>query len=818
MMVVGGAMIADRDGQTVRAWTSGVRSSLSEQLGPTNPNNLRLPLSTFVGRDEAKATVRQLLADTRLLTLTGPGGVGKTRLALEVAFAVVDEVPGGVWWVDLAPVADAGLVAHTVALTLRLPDDPTRSKVDLLRDHMREQALVLVLDNCEHVIAGCATVVAQLLSHCPRLRVLATSREPLDVAGETVWSVPPLSLPCLDEVPTPETVAQSEAGQLFLDRALASRPGLVVTDAVARAMAEVCCRLDGIPLAIELAAARVRALSVPQIAARLDNLFGLLTGERRTSLPRQQTLQATMDWSYNLLTWPERKLFCHLAVFFGFGLEAAEMVTSGPHGPEAIAAADVLDLLTQLVDKSLVVVQAGETVRYRMLETIRQYAWERLSASAELDAARQRHLAYYLELAERAESRLGCGEQVTWLRLLEIEHDNLRAALTLSQEGGHAQLGLRLASALAPFWLRVGHLSEGRDWLERALAACREIGPARIKALYQSGWLAHRRGDYEAALRCARQSLALSRRLGDTRGMARALGLMGWVTHAQGDRDAAGPLLEQGLALARDSADERTIARALLFLGDLWLRTGKIEQAATLLAESQQRYQEMGDAWSMAWALNSLGELARRQGDNERAVARLELSLVLYQEVDGKSEIANPLESLALLAAEQGRFDHAARLWGAASAVRSGVRALLQPSYVADYAPSLAQVRAALGKDAFVAAWTDGQAMTLVEAVHLATQSTVPARAAATSPPFSAPAFRAERSLHPNRQASDYGLTRRETEVLLLLSDGLTDAQIADRLVISPRTVGKHVQSIYGKLHLSSRSAATRWAIEHLPA
>lgn len=803
--------MVDQAGQIAESPPPGTQGGLPGSRGRVASNNLPLPLSRFVGRAEEMAEVRRLLASTRLLTLTGPGGVGKTRLALEVASALLEGFVDGVWWVDLAPLCEAGLVAHTAALALGLPDDPSRSKVERLNDYLWDKQFLLVFDNCEHLIAECAELAGQLLAHARQLVILVTSREPLGIGGETIWSVPALTLPCLEGISVREEVFRSEAGQLFLDRAQASRPDLVVTEAVAGAIAEVCCRLEGIPLAIELAAAWVRVLSVPQIASRLDDLFRLLTGGSRTALPRQQTIEATIAWSYDLLSRSEQRLFARLAVFVGFGLEAAEAVASDPAGSEGIRSADVLDLLSQLVQKSLVVMREGEQGRYRMLETIRQYARDRLLASGELARVRRRHLKYYVQLAERAESRLEGEEQLAWLQLLEVEHDNLRRALVSCEEMGAGEAGLRLAAALAAFWLRVGYLTEGAGWLERALAAWPEGGPVRIKALYQAGRLAQVGGDYAQAMTFTRQSLALSRDLGDQPGMARALGLLGWITHARGNRDRACRLLEEGLTLARQSGEQQTIAQTLLFFGDLRLRQGAHEEAAGLLQECLGLYQRMGDGWNMAWALGGLGELARRQGDYERAVAQLQLSLALFQELDSKPDIPYVLEALALVAADQGQFQWAARLWGAANNLRRDVHALLRPSYEADYAPAEERARASLGDKAFALTRAEGQAMTLAQALALAaevTATTVPA-APAPSPPDTEPAP------PPRPGARDYGLTLREGEVLRLVAAGLTDAQVAEKLVISPRTVSKHLQSIYSKLGLPSRSAATRWAIEH---
>jgi len=456
------------------------------------------------------------------------------------------------------------------------------------------------------------------------------------------------------------------------------------------------------------------------------------------------------------------------------------------------------------VSKSLVVMKEGEQARFSMLETIRQYALERLRASGDFEQTRRRHLAYYLELAGVAEEGLSGADQAQWLRLLDLEHDNLRAALAWSQESTTRDDGLLLAATLAAFWMRAGYLSEGCSWMQRALAACRELGPVRIKALYQAGRLFQQRGDYKGAYAYARQCLALSRRLDDRRGMARARGLMGWVAHWRGDRDAAVPLLEEALILARGSRDERTIARILLVMGDLQLRRGMLEQAGASLQESLELYQTMGDSWNLAWTHGALGDLARLQGDFPGAVSHLQLSLALYQELNSKAEMPFPLEALALTAADQGDYARAARLSGAARALRDSIHAALPPSYEADYAPALERVQAELGSQAFAAALAEGEALTLDQALALADAEAAP------RPHPAAPE-------HPSETAASraYGLTPRELDVLKLVASGLTDAQVAEQLVISPRTVGKHLQSIYSKLYLPSRSAATRWAIEH---
>ncbi len=774
-------------------------------------NNLPLPLTSFVGQARALATVGLMVSKTRLLTLTGPGGVGKTRVAQETATAVIDQFGAGGYWVDLASLSDPALVAHAVRLALGLPDNPTRSQAAVLVEHLQDKEMLLVLDGCEHLVTACAQLAEQLLSSCPHLHILVTSREPLGLPGETAWPVPPLSVPCLEENLTLESVTASDAGQLFIERARAVMPTLSLTEPAITAIARVSCRLEGIPLAIELAAARAQVLSLPQIAAHVDDRFRLLTGGSRTAPARHQTMRAAIEWSYDLLTPGEQVAFKRLAVLTGFRLAAAEAVVADPSGPAAILPADVLDLLSHLVSKSLVFMRGEGQRRFHMLETIRQFAWERLRASGELERVRHRHLAHYLELAEEAEAKLLDADQSDWLRLLEAEHDNLRAALAWSQESEARESGLRLASALAVFWLRAGTLSEGMVWLSRTLAGCRQGGPARMDALYGAGRLAQQAGDYPQARAFARQSLAVSRRLKDLPGTARALGLLGWIAHWQGERGRAGSVLEASLALARDSGDERTMARALLWLGDLLLRQGAQERAAALLEESLALFQHLGDGWNMAWAFLALGQVARLRGDFERAAAYCQLGLSFYQKLDSKAEIPYSLEALALVAAAQDQFERAASLWGAASAMRDATHAQLPPSFEADDRPYVEKVRAALGKKAFATHWAEGRVLTLDETLALAGE---PASSAELDLPAMTPASSSPRPDGRSRHR-EYGLTPRELEVVCLVAAGLTDAQVAERLVISPRTVGKHLQSIYDKLDLHSRSAATRWAIEH---
>ncbi|MGH2352814.1 MAG: ATP-binding protein, partial [Chloroflexota bacterium] len=411
------------------------------------PHNLPLQLTSFVGRERELPAVRDLLAEHRLVTLTGPGGTGKTRLALQVAADVLPAYPDGVWLVALAALADPALVPHAVAQAVGVREEPGRPLLGTLADALRPKRLLLVLDNCEHLLDACAHLADALLRACPHLRVLATGREALGIAGETAWRVPSLGLPDARHLPPVEVLSQYEAVRLFIDRALAVQPGFRVTNQNALAVVQVCARLDGIPLAIELAAARVRVLPVEQLLVRLEDRFRLLSGGSRTALERHQTLRAAVDWSYDLLTEPENAVFARLAVFAGgFTLDAAEAVCAG----DGIEAVEVLDLLTHLVDKSLAVVdeQPDGTARYRLLETLRHYAREKLAAREEADTVRAQHATHYLALAEQADPELRGPRGAGWLDRLRRDLDNMREALAWAEAGGEAELGLRLAAAL----------------------------------------------------------------------------------------------------------------------------------------------------------------------------------------------------------------------------------------------------------------------------------------------------------------------------------------------------------------------------------
>ena len=636
------------------------------------PTNLPLALTSFIGRERDLAAIRDLLAATRLLTLTGAGGIGKTRLALQVAGGAAPAFPDGAWLVELGALTDPALVPQAVATALGVREQPGEPLARTVAAHLQGKHLLLVLDNCEHLVAACAALVAALLQSSPRLTVLATSQETLQIAGETTWPVPPLAVPADPALPLAELPA-CESVRLFVERARLSRPGFDLTPENAAAVAQVCARLDGVPLALELAAACLRVLSVAQIAARLDDRFHLLTGGSRLALPRHQTLHATVAWSYDLLTPPERTLFARLSVFAGgWTLESAAAVcgdwglgiwdfgSDNPANPKSQIPnpkLEVLPLLTQLVAKSLVKVDAaGEEARYTLLETIRAYAGERLLAAGEAPGLRERHAQYYRRLAETAEAQLTGAQQGAWLDRLELEHDNLRAALRWSQETPTAGLeGLCLAGALSRFWVLRGYLSEGRAWVAAALAhpGAAARTPARARALFSAGRLAHIQGDLAAARPPLEASAAIWREQAEARQLAYAQTLLGLVLGSLGD-PAARAVLAESVALLRQEQDPWGLARALFCLGELVANGEDFAAATRLLEESLVLFRRVGDEAFIANTLMALGELALEESDLARAAALSAESLALYRAQGFTSGIAYTLKDLGDVAWAQG--------------------------------------------------------------------------------------------------------------------------------------------------------------------
>ncbi|HEV8339255.1 MAG TPA: tetratricopeptide repeat protein [bacterium] len=716
------------------------------------PNNLPVQLTSFIGRSRELAEVRRLLGVTRLLTLTGAGGAGKTRLALQAAAEIMDDYSDGVWLVELASLSDPALVLPTIASTLGVRETIAQTLTDALADYLRTQTALIVLDNCEHLSAACAEVAETLLRKCPNLRVLATSQEVLGVPGEVAYAVPSLSLPDPDRVVGGEDITQFEAVRLFIDRAALSKPDFHMTAGTAPLVAQVVRRLDGIPLAIELAAARTKVMSVEQIASKLDDRFRLLTTGGRTTPPRHQTLKAAMDWSYELLTEHERMLLRRLSVFAGgWTLEAAEAVSAA----DGLEVEEVLDLLSRLVDRSLVLVQEpnGET-RYRLLETVRQYARDRLAETGEAEQVRARHRDWFLHLAEQGEALLQGAQQAVWFDRLEVEHDNLRAALEwCRRETEDPELGRRLSGALWRFWRVRGYWTEGRGWLEAAIARGVDVHTeARAKALIGAAYLTFFQGDFERAAALAAESLGLSRELGDKRGTASCLNILGIDACRLERFDRAAALSEESLAISRETGDQFGVLDARAVQSFVARAQGDAARAAELLGEIVVQARTLGDRWVLVEALNNLGLIRREQGDYARATALLEETLVLAQELKDKAGtafaqsnlgivawyqgdferasdffkesltlrmelgdkrgIATSLVGLATVATGREEFERAAVLFAAADALRLSIGVPLPPFIRAKYEELLEGTRSALGEDAFTRAWAQGQALT----------------------------------------------------------------------------------------------------------
>lgn len=771
----------------------------SEEPIDSSPNNLPASLTSFVGREHETLEVKRLLSMTRLLTLTGAGGCGKTRLALEIARDLVGAYPNGIWLVELAALSKPELAPRAVATALGVPEQAGRPLEDTLADYLRNRDLLLFLDNCEHLVDGAARLADALLGVCPNLKILATSREPLGVRGEAIWTVPPLSLPDADGAPTVESLMRTEAVRLFVERARSRLPAFELTEKNAASTASVCWKLDGIPLAIELATARMGALAVEQVAERLEDSLGLLTGGARTVDPRQQTMRATLQWSHELLSEPEKKLFRRLSVFAGgFILQAAEEVC--PDG--AAGQGSVLDVLSRLVDKSLVVAEGSPAtdgaLQYRMLEPVRQYGKEQLEASGETDIFRRRHASWYLALAREVEPWLRGARQEVWLERLEREYGNLRAALGWALETGETEQGLWFGGALGEFWYLSGHLSEGRRWLEAALASSSGARPtpARTKALARAGWIAWEQGDYERSVALSEESLALSRELGDTAGAAAALSNLAWAALLGDDLERASALAEEAVTLERSLGDTGGVARALLILGLVAVVRRDHERAMALHEESLTLARKAGDGLSIAVSLGMGAFASLGRGDNQRARALCEQGLALSQRPRVMNVTAFHLHASAALAGSQGRPVRSARLWGAAESLRELIGTILSPVELRVYVPYIEAARTRIDAVAWEGAWAEGKAMTIEEAAGYALAEGEEEKRARRRLPKEPPA---------KRQPDDV-LTRREREVAPLVARGLTNRQIASELSISEHTAATHIHRILKKLNLRSRA------------
>jgi predicted ATPase/DNA-binding SARP family transcriptional activator/DNA-binding CsgD family transcriptional regulator len=817
-------------------------------------HNLPAPRSSFVGREREMVEVKRILSMTRLLTLTGAGGSGKTRLGLEVARDLAGAYPDGARMAELAPLSEPSLVPQEVAGALGVQERPGEALADTLTDALRDKELLLVLDNCEHVVEGAAELVDALLGSCPRLKVIATSREPLYVSGEVNWTVSPLSLPSesverSNGRSTTQELVRYEAVRLFVDRARQRLPSFELTPQSAGAVARVCRKLDGIPLAIELATARMGVLAVEQVAQRLDVSLDVLEGAGRGAAARQQTMRATIDWSHDLLGGDEQGLFGRLSAFAGgWTLEAAEAVCSG----REIEEEDVLDLLGGLLDKSLVVAGAHEdgAMRYRMLEPLRQYAREKLGERGEADEVRDRHATFFLALAEEAEPQLAGPGQRVWMERLEGEHDNLREALSWVLEQGEGEHALRLGAALGRFWHFRNDLGEGISWMVRVLAEGEPgASPARVKALEGMGWLTQYQGDFQRARAIYEEMLELSRELGDKGNVATALNSLGTVAAQSGDNERARALLqqnlevieeleegspatklkrfhafnllgylaiygegdyargttlwEQSLALAREVGDIDRVGSTLANLGHPALLQGDYEKAKSLSEEALE-FAHKPENWGVEFAATAslnLGLAGLGLGEFERASGALEEALLMFQK-GRRPNLIETVEGMASLAGAMGKADRAAHLWGAAEAAREVAGLPLPPGERVLHEPYLASARSRLGEVAWEEALAKGQAMSLDEAVEYAL----------AREEVDQPAAPVQEQIPPGEPVVE--LTPRENEIATLVARGLTNRQISTELSISERTAGNHVAKILKKLGLRSRAQIASWVSE----
>jgi predicted ATPase/class 3 adenylate cyclase len=728
------------------------------------PHNLPVPVTSFIGRETELAEGKRLLASTRLLTLTGPGGTGKTRLALQLAADVLDTFPDGVWIVELAALADPALVPQTVAAVWALREQPGRPLSATLQDYVQPKALLLILDNCEHLLEACAQLASALLRGCPRLTILTSSREALGVAGETSYRVPSLALPEAHASLPVERIADYEAVRLFVARAQAVRPDLALTASTLGSIAQICRRLDGIPLALELAAARTKVLSVEQLAARIDDRFRLLTGGSRTALPRQQTLRALIDWSYDLLTPAECAALSRLSVFAGgWTLEAGE----------ALLGPDALDLIGHLVDKSLVVVEDSTksgAAHYRLLETIRQYARDKLLETGQSAAVRDQHLAYFSRLADEAVARLDGPAMLETLDQLDAELDNLRAALSWALEREPA-VALRVAAGLTSFWQRRGHVPEGRRWLRESWAACdaQPTAPGlalQAKGYWASGTLAWAHGEHPEARSALEKSVAAARAANTPTILVDALGNLAFAAIWQDDAAAVTAIIDEGLrvaqlinyrwglallhgaqsqaahrlygdfALAQSHAESavrllrelggRSPWLAAIFmmeLGRVAAEQGRYAEAAAHWTESEALFRQMGDRVMVQANLSEQAHMARRQGKFEQAWARYAQSLLGWQELGHLAAAAHDLECCAFMATTQGNGEQAARLFGAAEHLRASANAPMSSTERDEYQQHQAALRTLLEPAALTAAWMQGQALTLDAAIAYAREA-----------------------------------------------------------------------------------------------
>ena len=774
------------------AWGEMAVSAVERRLG-----NLPADVTSFVGRRHEVADVKSRLSASRLVTLTGVGGVGKTRLALRVAWEVRRSFGDGVWLVELAGLRDPRLVGQTVAASLGLHDHSTGPSAAWLSDVLAERQLLIVLDNCEHLLEACATLVNALLRAAPGVRIVATSRQALGIDGEYLFAVPPLSVPDPDRRASLEGLERYEAVRLFVERAAAVQPGFRIEPANRDAVAAICRRLDGIPLAVELAASRLRALSIGDLMARLDNRYALLTGGSRAALPRHQTLRALIDWSFELCSESERLLWARLSAFTGgFDLAAAEWVCSD----EELLPDAVWELVTGLVDKSVVVASEGAAgMRYQMSETLREYGRDRLRELGETDAMRSRHRDWYSELVTQGEAGWFGSDQVSICAKLRTEHANLREALSLClSKPAMAEVGLAMASALRFYWIVSGRVKEGHHWLHQLLAVGDGAGPTRLKALCVAANLATFVSDSTAAASLLRQAGSLAGQLGDRSGATLLAQVEGFAALFQNDPASAGILFQDALTDHRDLGDEPAAILDQIELALSAALLGDSDRATHLLEDCLDLTQSLGECWLRALTLWALGIERCKEGDYQGASSAQLESLRLRVAVDDRWTICLNLQVLGWIAAATGDPRGAGQLLGASDAIAQSVG--LSPAalgHLADLQHSYEGIgRRSLTDEGFDRAYEEGRRLTIEDAVRLVLGT-------------ADRASDGERGMTPKRPRGP--LTKRESEIAELLGRGMSNREIAAALVISPRTAEAHVEHILTKLGLNSRTQVAAW-------
>ncbi len=777
-------------------------SRLSASLGPNfSGSNLPVQLSSFIGRKQETEKVKQLVMAHRLVTLTGAGGSGKTRLALRSAGELAGEFKHGVWFVDLASLRDASLVSDKIASTLGIHKGPKEDVLNLLAGYLAKRQPLLILDNCEHLVVTCAEIAELLLQKSAELHILTTSRELLGVSSEVTWVVPPLSLPKEESTGKPanqrrvlKKVQASESVQLFIERAASKNPDFTLTVDNAGPVAEICGRLDGMPLAIELAAAQMRSLSAQEIAQRLDQRFQFLTGGSRNAPRRQRTLMAAIDWSYTLLTEKEQIMLQRLSIFTGgAALEAVEMICTGGK----IETVDVIETISHLVDKSLLTAnrrEHGET-RYRLLETIREYAFEKLRGSQDKLELLDKHLEYFVRFADEGDRKIKGPEQAVWFEKLEIEHDNLRTALHQAAQSKNFEAGLSLAESLTYFWYVRGHIREGAGWLEKFLIPIQDVSSALVARglLYLGIMQGMSNEEDDRSTKLHEKSLRLFRELNDRSGIALVLNILGVIETQNNELVKAERLLNESLALQKELGDPWFIAFTVQNFPPLALQNGDLKKAREYAEEEVYWFEQAGDLRSIARSLGDFAEIARLEGDYSRAATIYTQALSQLFQLGDRLSVAGLLEDLAVLAAKQHKYRRAALLLGGADALREDLGVPYRGNENDDYHQAVTAIRNNLRESNFEQVMSKGRRMSLQEIVDYATQgANLPAKKTGST---------AEEEIW-------FQLTARERDVTRLLAEGHSNLEISQNLFLSEKTVRNYISNLYRKLGITNRGEA----------